>query len=62
MLAYWTNFAHDANPNAHGFPNWKKYKDSKDSFMGSLSESPGTGMFSTFSEEHHCDFWATLGQ
>jgi para-nitrobenzyl esterase len=62
MLLYWTNFAHNGNPNGNGLPQWDTYKDSADSFIRLTSESPGIGMFNSFKDDHHCDFWATLGE
>jgi para-nitrobenzyl esterase len=62
MLSYWTNFAHRANPNWPLLPLWTEYRNTTDLFMELTSVSPGPGIFRTFSDEHHCDFWAALGR
>ncbi len=59
MIKYWANFAAGANPNAAGLPTWAKYSNAADQVLSFTPSS--TAPIGTFSADHKCAFWATLG-
>jgi para-nitrobenzyl esterase len=58
MLSYWTTFAKAGDPNSAGTPAWPALTSGPSPIQRLTSQ--GTGPFSTFSIDHHCDVWAPL--
>lgn len=58
MVAYWTSFAIDGDPNVDGAPKWAPFGPGGDT-MQALVPQGSTGLrTSTFAADHQCDFWA----
>ncbi|GAA0281898.1 carboxylesterase/lipase family protein [Cryptosporangium japonicum] len=55
MVAYWTSFAIDGNPNTGGAAKWDKFGPGMQALVPEGSKPlPST----SFSADHNCDFWA----
>jgi para-nitrobenzyl esterase len=63
MIAYWTKFALSGNPNNGAAPFWPRLHvdANRDFFQALTSAGNGPNPILTFSAEHQCAFWATLG-
>jgi para-nitrobenzyl esterase len=61
MIAYWSSFAHDSDPNAEGLPTWPPFDgDEEVPYVQELG--PGEGGIGSFDRaaEHQLSFWAGL--
>jgi para-nitrobenzyl esterase len=58
MIRYWTTFADEGSPNAHGSPRWPRYRGATDQIQA-LTPT-GVGPVTTFAADHNCAFWASL--
>ncbi|GAA0230917.1 carboxylesterase/lipase family protein [Actinomadura nitritigenes] len=56
MLSYWTTFAKTGAPNGSGTPTWPAVTPGRPPIQRLTSQ--GTGPFTTFTRDHHCDLWA----
>ncbi|GGU92852.1 carboxylic ester hydrolase [Actinomadura cremea] len=58
MVGYWTSFARDGRPRAHGATHWPRFRGSGDV----LSLAPGRGGIRTVdtAEASNCAFWESL--
>jgi para-nitrobenzyl esterase len=56
MLSYWTTFAKTGDPNATGTPTWPALTPGPSPIQRLTSQ--GTGPFTSFARDHHCDIWA----
>ncbi|MFG1923453.1 carboxylesterase/lipase family protein [Cryptosporangium sp. NPDC048952] len=55
MVAYWTNFAVDGDPNGDGVAKWEKFGPAMQALVPQGSQAlPST----SFATDHNCDFWA----
>jgi para-nitrobenzyl esterase len=61
MISYWTTFATIGNPNSFRTPHWSRYHSATDTFQSLTSAGNGISQITTFSSEHQCGFWSTLG-
>ena len=59
MLAYWTNFVKNGDPNGPGLPKWPAY-DSPTQVLQLTPDGPATG--TDVAAEHKCAFWNSLGR
>jgi para-nitrobenzyl esterase len=59
MLAYWTNFIKNGNPNGKGLPDWPAYNLTTD-ILQLAPNAVATGI--DVSAEHKCPFWNSLGR
>lgn len=59
MIAYWTNFAANGDPNGPGLPEWRPFEPDAERVQ---TLSPDRVRESRmFGQEHKCDFWARMG-
>ncbi|MEU6747781.1 carboxylesterase family protein [Spirillospora sp. NPDC046719] len=56
MLSYWTTFAKTGAPNGPSTPAWPALAPGRSPIQRLTSQ--GTGPFTTFTRDHHCDIWA----
>jgi para-nitrobenzyl esterase len=61
MIHYWTTFATTGNPNSFRTPFWPLNRPGSDLFQSLTSAGNGPHPISTFSSEHQCGFWTSLG-
>jgi para-nitrobenzyl esterase len=59
MLAYWTNFIKNGDPNGTGLPNWPAY-DTPTAILQLAPDGVTTG--TDVAAEHKCEFWNSLGR
>ncbi len=55
MLAYWTRFAHQGDPNAKRLPEWPEYGSSKSDLVFDLEIQTRKGF-----DDETCAFWDEL--
>lgn len=58
MIAYWTSFAIDGDPNVDGAPRWTAFSPGGSSMQALVPEGSKTLDTDSFATEHNCDFWA----
>jgi para-nitrobenzyl esterase len=59
MIAYWTSFAVNGDPNSAGQPIWAPYSSETDEFQSLVP--PTLGVESTFDNDHNCSsFWSSF--
>jgi para-nitrobenzyl esterase len=58
MVGYWTRFAADASPNAHGAPQWAHYAGLVGNIQSLVPPTPH--LFFGFAPEHKVPFWIAL--
>lgn len=59
MISYWTEFAHDGDPNSGRTPDWPRYRRSTDDVQ-SLATGRGGVRSVDLYDEHNCGFWDDL--
>ena len=60
LMHYWAAFAKTGNPNFDGGPEWPLRADGQQ--VMSLRTAGASEAFSSFAEDHHCDFGQSLGK
>ncbi|SHM22238.1 carboxylesterase/lipase family protein [Cryptosporangium aurantiacum] len=58
MVAYWTSFAIDGDPNADGAPKWGTFSPSGSAMQALVPQGSTALPTTSFATEHNCDFWA----
>jgi para-nitrobenzyl esterase len=61
MVAYWTSFAAQSNPNSSSTPVWQPLTSSVDSSEQLVPPVPVSSTTAAFAADHKCAFWASLG-
>jgi para-nitrobenzyl esterase len=59
MRQEWTSFAKSGVPSARGAAHWPRFTSGSQAMLSLIPPSPR--LESSFSTEHHCDFWALGG-
>ena len=64
MVAYWTTFAKNGNPNSKKTPHWPSYKDKSGTDHWQLLQQPkpATAAAGKFASQHQCEFWNSLSK
>ncbi|MCZ9339660.1 carboxylesterase family protein, partial [Streptomyces sp. TRM76130] len=57
MIAYWGAFAHSGAPKVKGEPAWPRYTEAADWPVMQLRTAGASKVISSYSADHHCDFW-----
>lgn len=58
MVAYWTTFAANGNPNSDGLPNWPSYTPDEEDYM--VLDIPEPSVSNEFADAHNCTFWQEI--
>ncbi|TQS40843.1 carboxylesterase/lipase family protein [Cryptosporangium phraense] len=58
MIAYWTSFAIDGDPNTDGAPKWAEFSPGGSSLQALVPTGAKPLEASDFATDHNCDFWA----
>ncbi|MFB9322956.1 carboxylesterase/lipase family protein [Cryptosporangium minutisporangium] len=58
MVAYWTSFAADGDPNVDGAPKWGTFSPGGSSMQALVPQGSTALPTDRFATEHNCDFWA----
>jgi para-nitrobenzyl esterase len=57
MISYWSNFAHDGDPNGGGTPRWNRFQPAAGVVQSLAPERIGSV---DLGAEHRCGFWETV--
>jgi para-nitrobenzyl esterase len=60
MVDYWTTFARSGQPSSFGRRLWPRFRADSERVLS--LETPARQVETDFAADHHCDFWASLGQ
>ena len=60
MIAYWTNFAINGDPNANGATPWAKFSGASGTMQALVPSGSKEFASGSFATDHHCPFWNTL--
>ncbi|USQ86827.1 carboxylesterase family protein [Streptomyces phaeoluteigriseus] len=57
MMRYWGAFAHSGAPKAEGAPAWPRHTEGSDWPVMQLRAAGASKVITSYSADHHCDFW-----